>query len=79
MKHSLANDYYQHRLTIKRKNSNRRTEYSGKEAIALEMNHLSESIITNKQPKTPGKEGLQDVRLMQLIYQAVHTDKTIKV
>ncbi|WP_226889678.1 hypothetical protein [Nostoc sp. MG11] len=26
--------------------------------------------MANKQPKTPGEESLQDVRLMQLIYEA---------
>ncbi|MEH1933899.1 MAG: hypothetical protein V7L14_09235 [Nostoc sp.] len=40
---------------------------------------LSESIMANKQPKTPGEEGLQDIRLIQLIYQADRTGKTIKV
>jgi predicted dehydrogenase len=43
------------------------------------MDHLSESIMNNKQPKTPGEEGLQDIKLMQLIYEAARTGRTIKV
>ncbi|RCJ22780.1 glucose-fructose oxidoreductase [Nostoc minutum NIES-26] len=74
-----ATDYYQHRLTIKRKNGNEEQNIEEKNQFALEIDHLSESIMQNKQPKTPGEEGLQDVRLMQLIYEAARTGKTIKV
>jgi len=74
-----ATDYYQHRLTIKRKNSSEEQNIQEKNQFALEMDHLSESIMANKQPKTPGEEGLQDVRLMQLIYEAARTGRTIKV
>lgn len=74
-----ATDYYQHRLIIKRKNSNEEQNIQEKNQFALEMDHLSESIMANKQPKTPGEEGLQDVRLMQLIYEAARTGRTIKV
>ncbi|WP_341530905.1 Gfo/Idh/MocA family oxidoreductase [Nostoc sp. UHCC 0302] len=74
-----ATDYYQHRLTIKRKDGNEERNIEEKNQFALEIDHLSESIIQNKQPKTPGEEGLQDVRLMQLIYEAARTGKTIKV
>ncbi len=74
-----ATDYYKHRLTIKRKNGIEERNIQEKNQFALEIDHLSESIINNKQPKTPGEEGLQDVRLMQLIYQASRTGKTIKI
>lgn len=74
-----ATDYYQHRLFIKRKNGTEERNIEEKNQFSLEMDHLSESIMQNKQPKTPGEEGLQDVRLMQLIYQAARTGKTIKV
>ncbi|NMG05508.1 glucose-fructose oxidoreductase [Brasilonema sp. UFV-L1] len=74
-----ATDYYKHRLTIKDKNGNQEQKIEEKNQFALEMDHLSESIIQNKQPKTPGEEGLQDVKLMQLIYEAARTGKTIKV
>lgn len=74
-----ATDYYKHRLTIKDKNGNQEQKIEEKNQFALEIDHLSESIIQNKQPKTPGEEGLQDVKLMQLIYEAARTGKTIKV
>ncbi|WP_033366144.1 Gfo/Idh/MocA family protein [Mastigocladopsis repens] len=74
-----ATDYYQHRLFINRNNRIEEQNIEEKNQFALEIDHLSESIIQNKQPKTPGEEGLQDVRLMQLIYEAARTGKTINV
>ncbi|MBW4630055.1 MAG: Gfo/Idh/MocA family oxidoreductase [Brasilonema octagenarum HA4186-MV1] len=74
-----ATDYYKHRLILKSKNGNQEQKIEDKNQFALEIDHLSESIIQNKQPKTPGEEGLQDVKLMQLIYEAARTGKTIKV
>jgi glucose-fructose oxidoreductase len=38
--------------------------------FALEMDHFSESVMANREPKTPGEEGLRDVRIMQAIYRA---------
>ena len=74
-----ATDYYKHRLLIGRKDQEEERKIEEKNQFALEIDHLSECIIANKQPKTPGEEGLQDVKLMRLIYEAVRTGKTIKV
>jgi len=35
-----------------------------------EADHFSECILENREPKTPGEEGLRDMRYMQLIYRA---------
>ncbi len=48
-----------------------------KNQFALEIDHMADCIIHNKQPHTPGEEGLQDQKLMALIYQAAQTGKTI--
>jgi predicted dehydrogenase len=50
---------------------------SEKNQFALEMDHMADCVIANKQPHTPGEEGLQDQKLMALIYQAAQTGKTI--
>jgi predicted dehydrogenase len=47
--------------------------------FGVEMDHFSESIRENKVPRTPGEEGLRDVRLMMAIYDAARTGKTVKV
>lgn len=74
-----ATDYYKHRLEIGREKTREERTLEEKNQFALEIDHLSESVMQNKQPKTPGEEGLQDVKLMQIIYEAARTGKTIKV
>ncbi|MFN6481504.1 MULTISPECIES: Gfo/Idh/MocA family oxidoreductase [unclassified Nostoc] len=48
-----------------------------KNQFALEIDHMADCVIQNKQPHTPGEEGLQDQKLMALIYEAAQTGKTI--
>lgn len=50
---------------------------SQKNQFALEMDHMADCVIQNKQPHTPGEEGLQDQRLMALIYESAQTGKVI--
>jgi predicted dehydrogenase len=47
--------------------------------FASEMDHFAECIAEDRRPNTPGEEGMQDVKLIQLIYEAARTGKTIKV
>lgn len=74
-----ATDYYKHRLEVGQKKTTEERKLEEKNQFALEIDHLSECVMQNKQPKTPGEEGLQDVKLMHLIYEAAQTGKTIKV
>jgi predicted dehydrogenase len=47
--------------------------------FAEEMDHFSECIISNKQPNTPGEEGLRDHVIMEAIYQSAKEGKPIKL
>jgi predicted dehydrogenase len=47
--------------------------------FAAEMDHLAACIAEDRPPKTPGEEGLRDVRLIERIYEAARTGKSIKV
>jgi predicted dehydrogenase len=47
--------------------------------FALEMDHLSASIMNNTDPLTPGEEGLKDLRVMMAIYEAARSGRTVKV
>ncbi|MBS1807988.1 MAG: Gfo/Idh/MocA family oxidoreductase [Acidobacteria bacterium] len=47
--------------------------------FAAEMDHLSECVMDNKEPLTPGEEGLRDLKYMMAIYEAARTGKTVKV
>ncbi len=50
-----------------------------KNQFALEMDHFADCVMNNKQPYTPGEEGLQDHRLMEAIYEAARTGKTMEL
>lgn len=50
-----------------------------KNQFALEMDHFSDCILNNKQPYTPGEEGLQDQKLMEAIYQSAREKKLVQV
>ncbi len=45
--------------------------------FALEIDHFSECVIENKEPYTPGEEGLQDQKIMEAIYEAARTNKPV--
>ena len=48
-----------------------------KNQFALEMDHMADCVIHDRVPHTPGEEGLQDQKLMALIYQAAQSRQTI--
>ncbi|QIX63424.1 Gfo/Idh/MocA family oxidoreductase [Hymenobacter sp. BT18] len=50
-----------------------------KNQFAAEMDHFSECILENKQPHTPGEEGLQDHRIMEAIYQSAREGRPVKL
>ena len=54
-------------------------EVPEKNQFALEMDHMSDCVMNNKQPYTPGEEGLQDQKLMEAIYQSAREKKVIQV
>ncbi len=47
--------------------------------FAAEMDHMSECAMENKEPLTPGEEGLRDLKYMMAIYEAARTGKTVKL
>lgn len=46
--------------------------------FAVEMEHMSDCVLTDKTPKTPGEEGLRDMKLIAAIYDSARNGKTIK-
>ena len=47
--------------------------------FALEMDHMSQCVMENKEPQTPGEEGLRDIKIIMGIYEAAKSGKTIKL
>ena len=79
-----AFDYNGLQMEIGRKSSTNSTaenvtqvRMSEKNQFALEMDHIADCVIHDRVPHTPGEEGLQDQKLMGLIYQAAQTRQTI--
>ena len=50
-----------------------------KNQFATEIDYFADCVKNNKEPFTPGEEGLQDHRLMEAIYEAARTGKPIKL
>lgn len=74
-----ATDYYQHRLFIEKEKVRSERKIDEKNQFALEIDHLSECIRQDKPPKTPGEEGLQDVKLIHTIYESARTGRMIEL
>jgi predicted dehydrogenase len=53
--------------------------YSEKSQFAREMDHFSTCLQQNKDPHTPGEEGLQDQRIMEALYQSAREGRAVKL
>lgn len=47
--------------------------------FGAEMDHLSDCIINNRKPFSPGEEGLQDHIIMEAIYESAKLGRPVKV
>ena len=74
-----ATDYYEHHMTIGDQEGQRQPALKEGNQFAAELDHMAECVLGNKTPKTPGEEGLRDIRLIQAIYEAARTGKKVKV
>ena len=48
-----------------------------KNQFTLEMDHMADCVLNNKEPHTPGEEGLQDHRIMDAIYESARSKKPV--
>jgi predicted dehydrogenase len=67
------------RLKVGRKNTIEEIELPVRDHFAMEMDHMSQCVMDNKEPLTPGEEGLKDISLIMAVYEAARTGKTVKV
>ncbi len=67
------------RMKVGGKNGIVERELPIRDHFALEMDHMSQCVMTNKEPLTPGEEGLRDITLMMAIYESAKTGKMVKV
>jgi predicted dehydrogenase len=67
------------RLYIERDGSFAEQQITPKNHFASEMDHMSDCVMQNKEPLTPGEEGLRDITIIQGIYEAARSGKTVKL
>jgi predicted dehydrogenase len=49
------------------------------EQFAVEMDHMAQCVRENRRPHTPGEEGMQDMRIIEAIYEAARTGRTVRL
>jgi len=67
------------RLWIERGNTIDQRDLPVVDHFTTEMDHMSDCVMQNKEPLTPGEEGLRDLTIMMAIYEAAKTGKTVKL
>jgi predicted dehydrogenase len=67
------------RMSLHRGNSTNEVTLPQRDHFALEMEHMSDCVMNNKNPLTPGEEGLRDIRIITAIYEAAKTGKSVKL
>jgi predicted dehydrogenase len=67
------------RMRVSRGNAVEEVRLPEIDHFAAEMDHMSGCVMDNKEPLTPGEEGLRDIKLITSIYDAAKSGKTVKV
>jgi glucose-fructose oxidoreductase len=74
-----ATEYEGNRLTLQTEKGRQEVKVKEQSQFAAEMDHFSQSVMDNRDPKTPGEEGLRDIRIMQAIYQSAREGRPISM
>ena len=74
-----ATSYSGLRMYVRRGNATEERGLPQRDHFALEMDHMSECVMDNKDILTPGEEGLRDLRIMMALYEAAKSGKAVKL
>jgi predicted dehydrogenase len=74
-----ATSYTGLRMRVRRDNMLEEPEIQARDHFVLEMDHMSQCVMQDQTPLTPGEEGLRDMKIITAIYEAAATGKTIKL
>jgi predicted dehydrogenase len=47
--------------------------------FCAEMDHFAECVRDNKEPRTPGEEGLADLKVIEALYKSAESGQTVAV
>ncbi|RRN63702.1 Gfo/Idh/MocA family protein [Caulobacter sp. 602-1] len=67
------------RAQLNRQTGPREPAAQPKNQFSAQLDHLSECILTGREPIVPGEEGLKDMRLIEAVYRAAREGRTVKV
>jgi predicted dehydrogenase len=67
------------RMWIERGNTIEHRNLPVVDHFTSEMDHMSDCVIEDKEPLTPGQEGLRDITIIQAVYEAAQSGKTLKL
>ncbi|MFI5072577.1 MAG: Gfo/Idh/MocA family protein [Terriglobales bacterium] len=71
--------YTGNRMRVYRGNSLAEITIQPKDHFASEIDHMSQCVMNNTEPLTPGEEGLRDLKLITAIYEAARYGRTVKL
>jgi predicted dehydrogenase len=71
--------YNGNRMWIERGNKIEQIELPEVDHFAAEMDHMSDCVMQNKGPLTPGEEGLRDLTIIEAVYESSRSGKTVKL
>jgi glucose-fructose oxidoreductase len=74
-----ATEYERHQMMVKTEKEERRVQIPEGNQFAAEMDHLSKAVMENVQPRTPGEEGLRDVRIIRAAYLAAREGRSVSL
>ncbi len=66
-----------YRLSVNGKSERKRI--GKRDQFAPELLHFSDCILKNREPEPSGEEGLQDVRIVQALYESAETGKAVRI
>jgi predicted dehydrogenase len=74
-----ATEYEGNKLTLQTEKGRQEVKVKEASQFAAEMDHFSQSVMDNRNPRTPGEEGLRDVRIMQAIYESAREGRPVSM
>jgi len=74
-----ATPYTGLRMRVFRGNAVEDRSLPQRDHFQLEMDHFSDCVQANKEPLTPGEEGLKDLKIIEAIYESGRTGKPVKL
>ena len=74
-----ATDYFVRNLYLKTGNKTTQIAIPQANQFSAMLDEMALAVREDREPKTPGAEGLRDVRIMEAIYQAADSGKEIKL